>query len=92
MANARHGEQIKYLKKIEGQVRGIQKMIESNRYCVDILLQLHSITGAIKRVENNILKSHVEGCVTSSLKGKSEKDKQKKIVELISLMDQLRNI
>lgn len=92
MKNPKHDEQIKYLKKIEGQVRGIQKMIGERRYCVDILLQLHSIIGAIKRVENNILKSHIEGCVTSSLKGKSEKEKQKKIVELIELMNQLRKI
>ena len=92
MKRTRHNEQIKYLKKIEGQVRGIQKMINERRYCMDILLQLHSIVGAIKRVENNILKSHIEGCVTSSLKGKSEKEKQKKIIELIELMDQLRKI
>jgi len=92
MKYRRHGEQIKYLNKIEGQVRGIQKMIEDGRYCVDILLQLYSITGAIKKVERNILKTHIEGCVTASLKGKSEKDKQKKIQELIELMDQLRKI
>jgi len=87
-----HCEQIKFLKKIEGQVRGIQRMIQDGRYCIDILLQLHSITGAIKRVENNILKSHLEVCVTASLKGKSEKDKRKKILELVEIIDQLRKI
>jgi DNA-binding FrmR family transcriptional regulator len=47
-----HEEQLVFLKKIEGQVRGIQKMIKEKRYCVDILTQLHSIIGAISRVEN----------------------------------------
>ncbi|MDP2921095.1 MAG: metal-sensitive transcriptional regulator, partial [Candidatus Omnitrophota bacterium] len=71
-----HESQLEYLKKIEGQVRGIQRMIEDKRYCVDILTQIHSIIGALYRVESEIFKKHVEGCVIQSFKGKSEKDKQ----------------
>lgn len=73
-----HEEQLVYLKKIEGQVRGIQKMIEDKRYCVDIVVQLHSAIGALYRVENEIFKKHLDGCVASALKGKSEAEKQKK--------------
>jgi DNA-binding FrmR family transcriptional regulator len=78
-----HEEQLVFLKKIEGQVRGIQKMIKEKRYCVDILTQLHSIIGAISRVENEILRKHLNGCVTSALKDRSEVLKQKKIDEVI---------
>lgn len=85
-----HQEQVVFLKKIEGQVRGIQKMINEERYCVDILMQLHSIVGAISRVEDNILKKHLEGCVTQSLKGKSHFDKEKKIDEIIGLLKRFR--
>lgn len=81
-----HSEQLPYLRKIEGQIRGIQKMIEENRYCVDILTQIHSIVGAIHRVEDSIFRKHLEGCVTSSLKGESEAEKQKKIKEIINLI------
>jgi len=81
-----HNEQLPYLRKIEGQIRGIQKMIEENRYCVDILTQLHSIIGAIHRVEDNIFRRHLEGCVAGALKGESEPEKQKKIREIINLI------
>ncbi len=74
-----HQEQLQFLKKIEGQVRGIQKMIEERRYCVDIITQLHSIIGALYRVENEIFKKHLDGCVVHALAGKSELEKEKKI-------------
>lgn len=85
-----HEKQLEYLKKIEGQVRGIQGMIEEKRYCVDILTQIHSIIGALYRVENEILGKHIEGCVVQSFKGKSEKNKQEKIDEIIGLVSKFR--
>ena len=51
-----HESQLEYLKKIEGQVRGIEGMIEGKRYCVDILTQLRSVIGALYRVENEIFR------------------------------------
>ena len=85
-----HNEQLAYLKKIEGQVRGIQKMIEEGRYCVDILTQVHSAIGALYRVENEIFKKHVDGCVVSALKGGTEREKQKKIDEIVGLLERFR--
>ncbi len=81
-----HGEQLVALKRIEGQVRGVQKMIEEKRYCVDILTQLSSIGGALSRVQGKILQKHLRGCVTNAFKGKSEADKQKKIDEIVGLL------
>ncbi len=85
-----HEEQLEFLRKIEGQVRGIQKMIQEKRYCVDIITQIHSIIGALYRVENEIFKKHIDGCVVSALKGKSESEKQKKIDEIIELISRFR--
>ena len=85
-----HKEQLAFLRKIEGQVRGIQRMIEDKRYCVDILTQLHSIVGAIFRVEDKILQKHLHGCVTDALKGKSVIEKDKKIDEVIKLINRFR--
>ena len=85
-----HNEQLVPLKRIEGQIRGIQKMIETERYCVDILTQLHSIVGAILSIENKVLRKHLEGCVANALKGKSEIEKHKKLDEVISLVDRFR--
>ncbi|MCQ9208742.1 MAG: metal-sensitive transcriptional regulator [Omnitrophica bacterium] len=85
-----HAEQLVFLRKIEGQIRGVQKMIVEKRYCIDILIQLHSIVGAILRVEDKILKKHLEGCVTEALKGKSGLEKQKKIDEVLNLLKKFR--
>ena len=85
-----HQEQLQFLKKIEGQVRGLQKMIEDKRYCIDIITKLHSVIGALYRVEGEIFKKHLDGCVAQALKGKSEIEKQKKINELIELMSKFR--
>lgn len=85
-----HQGQLQFLNKIEGQVRGIQKMIQEQRYCVDIITQLRSIIGALYRVENEVFKKHVDGCVVNALKGKSESEKQKKIDEIIELISRFR--
>ncbi len=85
-----HNEKLVSLRKIEGQIRGVQKMIEDKRYCVDILTQLHSIVGAILRVESDILKGHLEGCVSHAMRGKSEIEKKEKIAEVIDLITKFR--
>jgi DNA-binding FrmR family transcriptional regulator len=85
-----HEEQLQFLKKIEGQVAGLQRMIKEKRYCVDILTQIHSVIGALYRVENQIFRKHLDGCVVNALKGKSEAEKQEKIDEIIELMGKFR--
>ncbi|MDP2942703.1 MAG: metal-sensitive transcriptional regulator [Candidatus Omnitrophota bacterium] len=85
-----HEEQLVFLRKIEGQIRGIQRMIEEKRYCVDIITQLHSIIGALYRVEEEVFKKHIDGCMVNALKGKSETEKQKKITEIVDLVSRFR--
>jgi DNA-binding FrmR family transcriptional regulator len=85
-----HEEQLQFLKKIEGQVAGIQRMIEDKRYCVDILMQIRSAIGALRRVEGLIFKKHLDGCVAAALKGESDEEKQKKIDEVIELLEKFR--
>jgi CsoR family transcriptional regulator, copper-sensing transcriptional repressor len=88
--HAAHNDQLVALRRIEGQVRGVHKMIEEKRYCVDILTQLNSIGGALLRVQDGILQKHLKGCVAHALKGKSETEKQKKINEVLSLIKKFR--
>jgi len=85
-----HEEQLVFLRKIEGQIRGIQRMIEEKRYCVDIITQLHSIVGALYRVEEEVFKKHIDGCMVNALRGKSETEKQKKITEIVDLVSRFR--
>lgn len=55
------------LRKMEGQLKGIQKMVEENSYCVDVLNQLYSVIAATQKVAQIILKDHIQGCVRDAI-------------------------
>ncbi len=88
--NPSHEDNLVALKRIEGQVRGVQRMIEDCKYCIDILNQIYAIKGALGRVEEKILKRHFQNCVTEAVKGTSEKEKQQKLDEILKLIHQTR--
>ena len=71
------------LKRIEGQVKGIQKMIEDDRYCVDILIQISAIRSAIDNVGAIILENHIKGCVYNDIKYGNEEESETAIKELM---------
>ena len=87
--NPDHNDNIVSLKRIEGQVRGIQKMIEDRKYCIEILNQIQSVRGAVSRVERNILQRHIENCVVNAVKGKSKTEKDEKLDEIIKLLKKM---
>ncbi len=74
------------LNRIEGQVRGIARMIEQDRYCIDVLTQVQAVTAALKRVEDEILKDHVENCVEHAISSGDAKDQRRKVAELVQLL------
>ena len=90
MTNPDHKNNLDSLKRIEGQVRGIHKMIEDGRYCVDILTQISAVNAALMRVQDKVLEAHLNGCVKSALKGKSNLDRQQKIDEIFQLLKKYR--
>lgn len=63
-----NAELLARLRKIEGQVRGVQRMLEDDRYCVDILVQLAAIRSAVGAVGHSLLETHVRGCVAGALR------------------------
>ncbi len=73
------------LARIEGQVRGIARMVEEDRYCIDILTQMQAIKAALKRVEEEILKNHAAHCVAHAIKSGNVKDQTQKFTELVEL-------
>ncbi|MGH7588204.1 MAG: metal-sensitive transcriptional regulator [Gemmatimonadota bacterium] len=78
------------LKRIEGQVRGVQKMIEEGRYCVDILTQIDAITSALARVQDQILEAHLNHCVTEALEGSDGTERREKVDEVVALLRKFR--
>jgi len=78
------------LRRVEGQVRGIMKMIEDGRYCVEILNAVAAIRGALKKIEGQILKDHLNACVRNAFGGKSKAAKEIKLREIYGLFESLR--
>ena len=79
-----HKEQLANLKRIEGQVRGVQGMIEGGKYCVDILNQIKALKNSLITVEARILKTHLRECIKESLEGDDQFDS--KIDEIMKIM------
>jgi DNA-binding FrmR family transcriptional regulator len=73
------------LRKIEGQVRGVQRMLEEDRYCVDVLVQLAAVRSALGAVGQSLLETHVRGCVASALQSG---DGEAAVAELIEVLAQ----
>ncbi len=73
------------LKRIEGQVNGISKMIENKEYCVDIFQQISAVMGALKSVNALILENHLNTCVKNAMASKNEKEIKEKIKELTEI-------
>jgi DNA-binding FrmR family transcriptional regulator len=74
------------LKRIEGQVRGVAKMIEEERYCLDVLTQLRAARAALARVETNLLKDHLAHCIEDAIVSGNAAEQRKKATELIELL------
>jgi DNA-binding FrmR family transcriptional regulator len=73
------------LKRIEGQVRGIHRMIEDQRYCIDIVTQIEAGRAALARVESDLLRAHLHQCVHQAMVSKSPVAREKVIEELVSV-------
>ncbi len=86
MEHAGHRGTLPRLKRIEGQVRGLVRMVEEERYCVDILTQVEAVRAALKRVADRILHDHVEHCVAGALRSGDVRRQQKKIEELMQVL------
>jgi DNA-binding FrmR family transcriptional regulator len=77
---------IKRLSRIEGQVRGLARMVEEDRYCIDIVTQLSAVRAALRRVEQEVLRDHVGHCVKHAMRSDDRADQERKIEELMDVL------
>ena len=76
----------KRLGRIEGQVRGLSKMVAEDRYCIDIVTQISAVRAALRRVEEEVLKDHVAHCVEHAIASGDKADQREKIAELMAVI------
>ena len=77
------------LGRIEGQVRGIARMVEEDRYCIDVVTQIQAVRAALKRVEEAVLKDHVAHCVEGAIRGGNAVDQRRKVAELMAVLGKM---
>lgn len=85
--HADHTEDLVRLKRIRGQIEGIERMIEGGRYCTDIVNQIRSVMAALKSVEGLVLERHVRHCVKDAIEARNERQTEAKIEELLTLFN-----
>lgn len=81
---------INRLKRSEGQIRGIIKMLEEGRYCIDVLHQMQAVKSALARAESQLLKEHAQTCMESAIASGDADVQREKVGELVDLFDKLK--
>jgi DNA-binding FrmR family transcriptional regulator len=76
----------KRLSRIEGQVRGLARMIDEDRYCIDIVTQISAVRAALRRAEEEILRDHVAHCVEHAIASGNRQDQRQKIAEIMDVL------
>ena len=86
MENDTKASCLKRLGRIEGQVRGVARMVDEGRYCIDIITQIAAVTAALRRVEEEVLRDHVSHCVEHAIASGDADEQRQKVAELISVL------
>jgi CsoR family transcriptional regulator, copper-sensing transcriptional repressor len=79
----KHEDALKRLKTVEGHLRGIQRMVEEEAYCVDVIRQIQAVQAALNKVSNNILEEHLNSCVITAIRG-DDPDERERVLKEIS--------
>ena len=86
MAKDSKASTLKRLSRIEGQVRGLARMVEDDRYCIDIVTQIAAVRAALRKADEEILRDHVAPCVEHAISSGDKADQRRKVAELMDVM------
>ena len=77
---------LKRLSRIEGQVRGLARMVEEDRYCIDVVTQIAAVRAALRRVEEEVLREHISHCVEHAIVSGNATEQRQKVAELVNVL------
>jgi DNA-binding FrmR family transcriptional regulator len=77
---------LKRLRRIEGQVRGLARMVEEDRYCIDVVTQLSAVRAALRGVEEEVLRDHASHCIEHAIASGNKADQRRKVAELMDVL------
>ena len=84
-----HAENLARLSRIEGQIKGVKRMIEEGEYCIDIITQIQAARAALQSVNKTILEKHLKHCVAAALESKNEIDIAAKLEEIMTVVKRM---
>ena len=87
MADERTGDIVRRLKSAEGHIRGIERMVEEDAYCIDVVNQIVAVQCALKKVSGLVLDRHLHSCVTHAIQGSDEEKKERVLSELLDVFE-----
>ena len=82
-----HNGSINRLKTIEGHVRGIQRMLDENAYCIDIIRQIQAVQAALNKVSKQVLDRHLNSCVITAIRGENLEDREQVLKEITDVFE-----
>jgi DNA-binding FrmR family transcriptional regulator len=83
----KHQDVLKRLNNIEGHVRGIHRMVENDKYCIDIIRQIHAVQAALNKVSSIVLENHLNSCLVSAIEGDQSDDRERVLREITDIFD-----
>jgi DNA-binding FrmR family transcriptional regulator len=80
-------DNLKRLKTVEGHIRGVQRMVDDDAYCIDVIMQINAIQSALNKVKLNILDSHLNSCLFSAVKGDDPQEQDRMLKEIVDVFE-----
>ena len=87
-----HLESIQRLKTVEGHIRGIQRMLENDSYCVDIIRQIQAVQASLDKISTHILDQHLNSCLVTAVQGEEPAERQRVLKEIVEIFEAGRKI
>jgi DNA-binding FrmR family transcriptional regulator len=81
----KHENALRRLKTVEGHIRGIQRMIEEDSYCIDVIRQIQAVQGALNKVSTQILEEHLHSCLITAIRGEDPEERERVLQEIIEV-------
>jgi len=82
-----NAEALRRLKNVEGHVRGVERMLEDNAYCIDIIRQIQAVQAALNKVSTMILEEHLNSCLITAVRGDSPEERERVLKEIAEVFD-----
>ena len=83
----KHENALRRLKTVEGHIRGIQRMIENDSYCIDVIRQIQAVQGALNKVSTQILEEHLHSCLITAVRGEDPAERERVLQEIIDVFE-----